>query len=323
VSYKQNYLRAFALLFALAAVAPTTVSLTKVQAQSSTDAESSSSRPSIPNGTVVQINSSGSMAKINEALAERFKNKFSGSDVKISYVGTDAALRDVLDGKVDMAAIGRSLSKEEKAKGLMEVPISRNKIAMIVGKDNPFKGNLTIDQFAKMFRGEITDWSSVGGPKAPVRLVDQQEGSDTRQAFQRYPVFEKAPFKSAANATKLPDDITQSVIKQLGKDGIGYVVADQVLNNPDVRILSMHNVLPVDPRYPFSQPLAYVYKGPSPNPVAEAFISNATSSDNQAVVEESRLTNAASKAKFNNHRGWKSAGCWKYIWKYIWKYKSH
>jgi phosphate transport system substrate-binding protein len=246
----------------------------------------------VASGTVVQLNGSSSMKQMNEALTQRFKAQFAGTDIKVAYDGTDTALKALMDGTVDLAAIGRPLTQPEKAQGLVEVPLTRHKIALIVAADNPFTGNLTIDQFAQIFRGEITDWSKVGGSPGAIRLIDRPETSDTRQNFQRYPVFQTAPFQAGATAAKVPDDSTDAVINALGRDGIGYAIADQVINNPKVRVVSMHNVEPTDPRYPFSQPLLYVYKGPDPNPAAKAFLGYATAAENQQVIEEARVASA-------------------------------
>jgi len=262
-----------------------------VFAQSSAVSTSFPVPQSLPSGAEVQINGTTSMEKINQALAERFKAKFPDTNVKIGYDGTDASLKALADGKIDLAAIGRSLTEAQKARGLVSVPIARNKIAIILGKDNPYKNSLTSEQFAKIFRGEITNWSQVGGSPQAIRLIDRPENSDLRQAFQNYPVFKTAPFKTGANAIKLSEDSTEAVIKQLGANGIGYAIADQVINNPNVQIASLHNVPPTDARYPFSQPLGYVYQKPNTNPAAQAFLGYATAPENQRIVEEARTAN--------------------------------
>jgi phosphate transport system substrate-binding protein len=296
VSRKQSSLSAIAILFSLTAATPPVVPFTvsPVVAQSTSTNGSFPLPKDVPSGTVVRVNGSSSMAKINEALAQKFKTQYSGTDVKVTYDGTDAALKGVLDGKSDLAAIGRPLTDGEKAKGLVATSVSRNKIAMFVGKDNPWKGELTINQFAQMFRGEVTDWSKVGGKAGKIRVIDRPDTSDTRKAFQNYPVFKQAPFKAGTNAVRLKEDSTNAVIKALGKDGIGYAIADQVVNNPNLRIVAMHKVAPTDSRYPFSQPLMYVYKGTKPSPAVQAFLGYATASENQQVVEKARAEAAKS-----------------------------
>jgi phosphate transport system substrate-binding protein len=300
VSGKKSSWKAFALFCSIAAATKGAVYLTipPVLAESTNASNPFPLPKEVKDGTVVRIKGSSSMAKINEALEQQFEKRFSGTDVKVGYGGTNAALKALLDGKTELAAIGRPLTDAEKAKGLVAVPVTRNKIAMIVSKNSPFKGGLTINQFAQIFRGQVTDWSKLGGSKGKINFVDRPDSSDTRQAFQNYPVFKSAPFKTGGNVTKLKKDSTEAVINALGKNGIGYAIADQVVNNPNIRVVAMHKVAPTDPRYPFSQPLSYVYKGPKPSAGVKAFLGYATASDNQKVVETARAANA--KAQTNS-----------------------
>lgn len=252
---------------------------------------------SLPSGTTMKVDGSTSMTAINEALKQRFEQKFPGAQVDLAATGTDAALKALVDGTVDLAAVGRLLTNQERAQGLVDVPVSREKIAIIVGPDNPFKGNLTFEQFARMFRGEITDWSQVGGAPGPIRFIDRPDFSDTRRALSPYKVFQGAKFATGANATQVSQDETAAVVQELGKDGISYAIASQVLNQPNVRVLPMHQTLPDDPRYPFSQPRGYVYNKAKAaagtlNPGIQAFLGFATSQPGQEAIAEAKQTEA-------------------------------
>ncbi|MFB2980214.1 DUF4912 domain-containing protein [Microseira sp. BLCC-F43] len=240
----------------------------------------------VPGKTTVRVDGSSSMKRVNQALKQRFEQKFPGTKVEISEQGSDRALKELVEGKIDIAAIGRPLTKKEKAQGLVQVPLSRQKIAIVVGPDNAFNKSLTFDQFGRIFRGEIRNWSQVGGKPGIVRLIDRPADSDTRKAFQSYKVFQTGGFKTGSNAEQIGKDSTTEVIKHLGKNGIGYAIADQVLGRKNVRILPMHGVLPDNPKYPFSQTLSYVYYGPTPNPAVQWFLGYATDTSNQQVVKQ-------------------------------------
>ena len=247
--------------------------------------------PALPTGSSVKIDGSDSLKIINENLKKPFEKHYPASHVVISATGTDAALKDLADGKIDIAGIGRPLTTEEKAKGLKEVVISRAKIAIITGNSNSYKGDMPLDKFAHIFKGDVKNWSQEGGASAPITLVDRPTSSDTRNAFKNYPIF-KGDLKTGSNAVTVASDKTDDVVKKLGKNGIGYALIDQLKDKKDVKILSMHNVMPSDPRYPFSQPLYYIYKGPNPDPAVKAFLcyantsTYATESSNHIIVSK-------------------------------------
>ncbi len=265
-----------------------TLAVNPVQAQSTTSNATFPIPTSLPGGTVVEVDGSSSMAVINESLKKQFTQKFPGTTIDFAENGSDAAVKALLDGKVNLAAVGRPLTAQEKAKGLILVPVSREKIAIIVGADNPFKGNVTFEQFAGMFRGEITDWSQVGGQPGKIRFIDRPETSDTRRSLSTYKVFQVAPFENGATTTRVAQDNTASVVKELGTDGIGYAIADQVKNQPGVRVLEMHGTLPDDPRYPYSQPRGYVYKQGIKDPATLAFLGFVTSKPGQEIVQQAK-----------------------------------
>ncbi len=245
----------------------------------------------VPSGSTVRIDGSSSMAVINEALKQRYEQRFAGTRVELASGGTSAALKALLDGQIDLAAIGRSLTPEEQAQGLIQVPVRREKIAIIIGPNNPFRGNLSFEQFARIFRGEITNWSQVGGASRPIRFIDRPQSSDTRQAFRSYPVFKVAPFTTGATANPVAADGTAEVIQALGDDGVGYAIASQVLGQNSVQIVPMHQTLPDDRRYPFSQPLVYVYRG-TPSPAVAGFLGLVTSAPGQQAMAAARAQEA-------------------------------
>lgn len=236
----------------------------------------------VPEGTRVRIDGSESMVAINQALKKQFETQFSGTQVDLGRGGSDAALQALREDRIDLAAIARPLTPEEQAEGFAQTPVTRRKIAIVVGKDNPFTGDLTDVQFAQVFRGEITDWSQLGGEPKPIRFIDRPETSDTRRALQNYSVLQ--PFTPGPTVESINSDDTNAMIRRLGDDGIGYAIVDQVADNDNVRILSVYGVLPDDPAYSFSQPLTYVYKAANPSPGALAFLGFAATPENQQLL---------------------------------------
>jgi phosphate transport system substrate-binding protein len=245
----------------------------------------------VQNGATLRIDGSNTLGAINQSLKQSFEKQFAGTKVEVAANGTDLALKDLLDGKIDIVAMGRGLTPAEKAQGLEQVRLYREKIAIVVGADNPFKGSLTSRKFARVFRGQITNWSELGGPPGKIRLIDHPNSSETRDTFRAYPAFKNAEFATGSNATQITDDSTAEIVKQLGKDGISYVLANQVSKLKDVRVLQLHQALPDDPKYPFSQPLVYVYKK-NPSLTTVDFLGFALAAPGQEAIEQARTAEA-------------------------------
>ncbi|MGD1897713.1 MAG: hypothetical protein ACFB16_12265 [Phormidesmis sp.] len=82
---------------------------------------------SVEEGTEVTISSgSDDMKTISETLQKGFEADYANSKVVIETKDdASAALQDVLSGNVELAAISRTLTAEEKTQVLIEVPFRR------------------------------------------------------------------------------------------------------------------------------------------------------------------------------------------------------
>lgn len=256
------------------------------RSSSTPSAESSFPLPeNVESGTEIVIhNKTLSMSRINSALKQAFETTFAGTQVLVEDSG-NSSLAAVLRGDADLAAISRPLTKSEKELGFIAVPIAREKIAVIVGKDNPFDESITAQQFSQIFRGEIVDWAEIGGSAGSIRFVDRPEDSDVRKSLQPYPVFTEAPFATGGTADSVGIDRTREVIDNLGADGIGYVPISFLIDNDLVKAIKLHQLLPADPGYPFSQPYNYVYAEKA-SPAAAAFLGFVLSPERKSLIDE-------------------------------------
>ncbi|GCL43359.1 substrate-binding domain-containing protein [Dolichospermum planctonicum] len=261
-----------------------------VQAESQTHTPAFSLPQTVENGTIVKIDGSANFLTLNQTLKENFEKQFSGTQVEVAINGNEEALKAILDGKVDLAALGRRLTPEEKAQGLQQILVRREKIAIIVSNHNPFQGGLTTEQLAKIFRGEITDWSQVGNAQGKIRLIDHPDHSDTRASLSEYPAFKSGQFANG-NAVQMLDDNTANIIKELGDDGISYVLANQVSKLPAVRVLKIQDFSPDTVEYPFYQPFVYVYQQ-NPSPKVKDFLGFILAKPGQESIKAARQAEA-------------------------------
>jgi phosphate transport system substrate-binding protein len=290
---KENPLVSLALLLTLATI-PTAATLlvpVPMLAKSSGDVPAFPLPQSVESGTTVRIDGSDSLRQINQGLKQSFEQQFAGTKVEVTASGTDSALKALQDGKVDLVALSRGLTPQEKAQGLEQVLLRREKIAIVVGAGNPFQGSLTNKQFLKIFRGEITDWAELGATKGKIRVIDRPTTSETRSNLRNYPAFKATNFVTGANATQLAEDNTAEMVKELGNDGISYGLANQLLKLESVRVLQINQASLDDAKYPFSQPLVYVYKKKL-TPGVAGFLGFAIASPGQTAIDEARTVQA-------------------------------
>ena len=131
----------------------------------------------------VATNGSTSMDKVIGALREQFMTDHKNVTVTYDPTGSGSGIEAVKNGTADIGLASRSLKDEEKADGLTETVIALDGIAVIVHAQSKVT-DLTVEQIAKIFTGEITDWSQVGGDPGTISCIGRESGSGTRDGFE-------------------------------------------------------------------------------------------------------------------------------------------
>ena len=238
------------------------------------------SQASQPVATPLRIGG-GSATGLTQRLESGFSTQPSALPVTTQGLETDAALQALQRNEVDLALVGRPLTAAEQAQGLTAVPVHGEKIAVVIGADNPFADSLTVYQLVDILQGRLTDWSALGRAAGPIQLVDWPEDSDLRRSLLSYPAFQGVSQTLPATAVETAD--LPDFLQALGENGIGFAIASQVSQRSDVKLVPIHQTLPTDLRYPFSQVWSYVYQG-QPTPTMQAFLDYATGPEGQAAL---------------------------------------
>lgn len=175
-------------------------------------------------GTITMVGST-SMEKFANALGEAFMNVNPSVTVNSEFVGSSAGVEAVLGGTSDIGNASRALEHSEKESGAVENIVAIDGIAVITDKSNKVT-NLTKDDLKKIYSGEITNWSELGGDPMPIVVVGREAGSGTRGAFEE--ILEAEDKCKYANEL----DSTGAVMAKVAatKGAIGYVSLD-VLDN--------------------------------------------------------------------------------------------
>ena len=174
------------------------------------------------NGTI-SLAGSTSMEKLCEALSESFMEKYPNITVTVEYTGSGAGLESLAAGSIDVGNSSRHLKDEETATGAVENVVAIDGIAVIVDKENSVT-DISAEDLAKIYKGEITNWSELGGEDEAIVVIGREAGSGTRDAFEE--LLEIAD--ECAYAQEL--DSTGGVLAKVASTpgSIGYVSLDVV-----------------------------------------------------------------------------------------------
>ena len=231
----------------------------------------------------VSTDGSTSMEKVIGALSESFMAQ--NGDVTVNYnpTGSGSGITAVQEGTCDIGLSSRALKDEEKSAGLKETVLAYDGIAIIVHPDNPVS-DLTLEQIAKLYTGEITNWKDVGGNDAEVVLIGREAASGTRDGFESI-TGTKDTCQYRQELTSTGDVIT--AVSQ-NPDAIGYASLASVKDS--VKALSVGGVTPSedtvkDGSYPVQRPFVLVtVEGKELSPAAQAFFDYALSSDAAGII---------------------------------------
>ena len=234
----------------------------------------------------VSTNGSTSMDKVIGALREQFMADHKNVTVTYDPTGSGSGIEAVKNGTADIGLASRSLKDEEKADGLTETVIALDGIAVIVNAQSKV-ADLTVEQIAKIFTGEITDWSEVGGDPGAISCIGRESGSGTRDGFES--------ITGTKDSCKLDQELTSTggVIEAVAgnPNAIGYASLSAVEGKDTVKAVTVGGVActeatVLDGSYAIQRPFVLVTKdGTALSPAAQAFFDFATSKDAASLIQ--------------------------------------
>ena len=187
----------------------------------------------------VATDGSTSMEKVIGSLGEAFMNEYSGITFTYNPTGSGSGIKAVQEGRCDIGLSSRDLKDEEKVSGLQATVLAYDGIAIVVNPENPVS-DLDLETIGKIYTGEITNWSEVGGADAEIVLIGREAGSGTRDGFESITGTEDA-CKYRQELTSTGDVIT--TVAQ-NPNAIGYASLASVKDT--VKALSVGGVVPTE-----------------------------------------------------------------------------
>jgi phosphate transport system substrate-binding protein len=152
------------------------------------------------------------------------------TQVTVEALGSATAFVGLFDGSADIGASSRPVNDKELEEArrlgvsLEELVIGYDGIAVVVNPKNHL-GQLTIEQAARLFTGEIDNWSQLGGPDAPVHIYSRPGYSGTHSFFKEKVLRRgnaKGPEEFAASTVFVEE--TGELVKRVAADpdAVGY-----------------------------------------------------------------------------------------------------
>lgn len=243
---------------------------------------------------VVNTNGSTSMEKVMQVLIEAFQEQQPNVTVNYTGSGSGAGVTSAIDGTADLGLASRALKSEEEGKGAQAHIVALDGVAIVVNPENTVE-DLTVDQIAQIFKGEITNWKDLGGADEEIAVYGREAGSGTRGAFEELVGVEDAC--KYLNEYSSTGDVIGNVASN--PSAIGYASLSAVGDN--VKAVKVNGVdcteaTVQDGTYEIQRPFVMITKdGTQLSDAAQAFLDFAMSADAASLIAQAGAVPPAAK----------------------------
>lgn len=252
-------------------------------AATSAAAETSAAAADADLSGTVSTDGSTSMEKVIGALSEAFQEKYPNVTVTYNPTGSGSGITAVTEGNCDIGLASRNLKDEEK-NGLTSTTVAIDGIAMIVNTANEVS-DLSLDQIAKIYTGEITNWKDVGGADQEIVVIGREAGSGTRDGFES--------ITGTSDKCQMDQELTSTgaVIQAVGANEAAIGYASLAAVDDTIKTLTVEGVAPseetvLDGTYKIQRNFNMITNDSKElSPAAQAFLDFATSSEAASLIE--------------------------------------
>lgn len=274
--------------------------------ESSTSSTSGSSTSS-SGGAVLKLrdlpemDGSTSAVPLEIGLKSKLLNlTYSDAEKYVSHTTTHEAFKRLISGEVDLI-LSVPISEEQQALAdeagvtLVMEPIAREGFVFAVNAENPVD-ELTSEQLRKIYSGEITNWSQVGGRDEKIIPYQRNQDSGSQNYMTEFmgdtPLAEPPSEYVKGGMAGIMDAIA---VYDNSAGAIGYSVysyaAQMYANANKVKFIAVDGVAPskatmADESYPLLSCTYAIYTDRSPEK-AKKFVELASSDEGQTYVLES------------------------------------
>jgi phosphate transport system substrate-binding protein len=242
------------------------------------------------------VKGSDTMILLGQRWAEKYMGEHPGAVIQVTGGGSGTGIAALINGTTDICQASRAMKAAERTQIQQrfggpptEIAVARDGLSIYVHESNPVR-EVSIDQLAKVYSGQATNWKDLGGSDAPIVLYGRENSSGTYEYFKEH-VLKGGDF--AASVQTLPG--TAAVVNGVARDanGIGYGGAAYAKGVRELAVRADANSpaeLPTEEnvrtdKYPISRVL-YFYTRKAPEGPARAFVDYVLSDSGQAIVRQ-------------------------------------
>jgi len=136
----------------------------------------------------LKMGGSTTMKKLLEALGDNFTEENPEVTVRVEGGGSATGIKSTAEGNLDIGCASRNMKTTETISypELVSYSLCKDALAVIVNPDNPIAGSLdlSLDDLAKIYTGEITNWNDLGGDNEEIAIYIREAGSGARDYFE-------------------------------------------------------------------------------------------------------------------------------------------
>ncbi len=224
-----------------------------------------------------------------QKIAEAYMQDRSVS-VSLSGGGSGNGIKAIIDGTTDIANASRFIKEKEVqmacGKGVYPVPfrIAMDCIVPVVHPGNPVS-DLSLNQLAAIYKGEITNWKDVGGKNEKIVVISRDSSSGTFEVWGDI-VLKGGRVMPAALTVASNGAAVQTVSKTTGAIGyIGLAYLNDSLKQVKVDGVQGTEATTISGQYAISRPL-YMFTNGWPKGTVLDFINYVFSPKGQKLVQE-------------------------------------
>jgi phosphate transport system substrate-binding protein len=269
---------------------------------------------------MIQIKGSDTMVNLVQILAEEYMAKNPGTALAVLGGGSGTGITAIINQTCEIANHSREWKQKEIdqawEKGVIPrfFAIAVDGLSIIVNEKNPIE-KLTMVELGAIYRGEINNWSALGGPSKRVSLYGRQSNSGTYVFMQEHVLGNKnysTDMKEMNGNAQIIEGILQDEAG-IGYVGVGYLFDENKKIRKGLKVLNIAKdtksqaFSPLDKAavdngsYPVARALYQATNG-KPDGVAAAFIAWETGPEGQIIVEREGFFTIGVKHKEQNEK---------------------